>query len=148
VFELLSDPPEAMKTGDDRNLAGSSGMAYAFWPPFKRERTGAASFDLTGQWELEMKFAASKVKQTLVFEQQENEIIGTHTASMAPRDLSGTLHGNDIQFRSSYTGQGMRINYTFTGIVDGETMEGKVSLGEYGMADWKAKRREYQIPGR
>lgn len=148
AFEVLSDPPKAIRAEDAGNLTGSSGMAFAFWPPFKRERTGAASFDLTGQWDLEMNFAASTVKQTLVFEQQENELIGTHTASMAPRDLSGTLHGNDIQFRSSYTGQGMRINYTFTGAVNGDAMEGRVSLGEYGMADWKARRREYQIQGR
>lgn len=148
VFEVLSNPPGALKPEDVMELPGAAGMAYAFWPPFKMERNGAASFDVTGQWDVEMEFAVRSVKQTFIFEQKENELVGTHMANMAPRDLLGTLYGNDIQFRSSYTRQGMRINYTFTGMVDGDTMEGQVSLGEYGMADWKAKRYKFQPPGR
>ena len=49
--------------------------------------------------------------------------------------------------RSSYTEQGVRLNYTFTGTVDGDSMEGTVSLGEYGTARWKAARRAYRPPG-
>jgi D-glucosaminate-6-phosphate ammonia-lyase len=60
------------------------------------------------------------------------------------RNLAGTLHGRDIVLRSSYTQQGVRLNFTFTGTVSADSMEGSVSLGEYGTATWNAKRRAYR----
>lgn len=119
VFEVLSKPPQIAKA------------------------SSPAAFDLNGQWDLEMKFAASTVNQRLVFEQKGNDLAGTHYASFGERDLVGALHGRDILVRSSYTRQGVRLNFEFTGTVSGDTMEGRVSMGEYGMADWKAKRRTY-----
>ena len=106
--------------------------------------SGAPAFNLSGQWDLEMKFAAITENQTLVFEQEGNQLRGTHIASFAPRDLTGTLYGRDVLIRSSYTREGVRLNFEFTGTVAGDTMEGQVSMGEYGMASWKAKRRTYR----
>ena len=39
---------------------------------------------------------------------------------------------------------GGRLNFTFTGTVQNETMEGEVHLGEYGTARWKGRRYEYR----
>ena len=44
-------------------------------------------------------------------------MVGTHHASFATRDLAGTLRGRDLVLRSSYTQQGVRLNFTFTGTV-------------------------------
>lgn len=120
VFEVLSNPPRLPKP------------------------SGAPSFDLSGEWDLEMTFSASHVNQTLVFVQNGNDLAGTHYAFFAPRELTGTLYGSDILIRSSYTRTGVRLNFTFTGEVRGDTMEGQVSMGEYGMAEWKATRRGYK----
>lgn len=139
VFEVLSNPSRKVKPEN----ASEEGLAYAFWPPYMINSDEEATFDVSGEWDLKIKFTASRVPQTFVFEQEGNELKGTHTASMAPRNLSGFLHGREIMVRSSYTERGMRLNFTFTGTVDGDTMEGQVSLGEYGMADWKARRRNY-----
>lgn len=113
-------------------------------PPIIKRPSGAPVTDISGEWDLEMHFAASVVNQRLVFEQKDSALKGTHFASIGSREISGSLHGNEILMRSSYTLQGMRINYEFTGIVNGDTMEGKVSLSEYGMASWKAKRHIYK----
>jgi hypothetical protein len=94
-----------------------------------------------------MNFAASSVSQRFVFEQNGSDLIGTHYGSLAPRDFAGTLHGRDILIRSSYTNNGIRLNFEFTGIVSDTMMEGTVSLGEYGMVHWKASRRGYEPPG-
>jgi len=112
-----------------------------------KRAAGEAAFDLSGQWDLKMKFSASIVDQTLIIEQKGNEFIGTHIASIGSRDLDGTLHGKQITIRSSYTKDGVRINYTFTGIAEANTMQGKVSLSEYGDAEWTAKRHEYRPAG-
>lgn len=118
-------------------------------PPMIKRREGDPSFNLSGQWDLKMKFSASLVDQTLVIEQKnkESNFIGTHIASIGERDLEGTLHGNNVLIRSSYTKDGVRINYTFTGTVNGDTMSGKVSLSEYGEAEWSAKRHTYKLGG-
>ncbi len=90
-----------------------------------------------------MNFVASVVDETFMFEQEGTILMGTHHASRAPRQLSGTLHGNDILIRSSYAKEGVRLNFEFTGIVTEAKMEGEVSLGEYGMATWSAVRHDY-----
>lgn len=69
--------------------------------------------------------------QTLIIEQKGNEFIGTHLASIGSRDLDGTLHGKQCKV---YTKDGVRINYTFTGTADANTI-GKVSLSQYGDAN-------------
>src|SRR5690606_33392247 len=108
-------------------------------PPLKNEKPPA--FQVGGEWELEMKFSASTVVQAFAFEQKENALSGTHYASFADRKLTGSINGPDILVRSSYTEQGVRLNFEFSGTVKGDSMEGKVSMGEYGQATWKAKRR-------
>ncbi len=112
-------------------------------PPKITRPSGAAEFDLTGQWDLELRFTASTVKHTFALEQKGNVINGTQYGSIGSRDLHGSIYGKDILIRSSYTAEGARINYTFTGTINGGTMEGKVSLSEYGKAEWSAKRHTY-----
>lgn len=113
-------------------------------PPVIRRDEAPAAADISGEWDLEMIFAASTVNQRLVIQQENTELKGTHFASIGPREISGTLHGDTILMRSSYTLQGMRINFEFRGRVGADSMEGEVSLSEYGMASWRAKRHQYK----
>lgn len=133
-----------LNPGDAKFIAERVSEVLSNPVPPKPVATDAPAFDLSGQWDLEMHFSASVVEQKLVFEQQDSQLNGTHFASFGIRDLAGSLHGTDILFRSSYTKEGVRLNFEFTGSVSGNTeMGGDVSLGEYGMASWKAKRRTY-----
>ncbi|MCG2460309.1 aminotransferase class V-fold PLP-dependent enzyme [Flavobacteriaceae bacterium F89] len=120
VFEVLSDPPTLKRT------------------------VVKPAFDISGEWDLTIKFAAGISKQTFVFSQKDNDLAGTHYASYATRELKGNIQGNEILIRSSYTLNGVRLNFTFTGSVrENLKMEGDVSLSEYGEAKWSAIRREY-----
>lgn len=116
-------------------------------PPMIKRRGGDPAFNLSGQWDLTMKFSASNVAQTFIIEQKEkdSDFAGTHIASIGSRGLNGSLHGNNVLIRSSYTKDGVRINFTFTGSVEGDQMSGKVSLSEYGDAEWHAKRHSYNV---
>lgn len=101
--------------------------------------------DLSGQWDLTMHFSAGIAEQTIILEQDGNDLIGSQIGAIGLRDLKGSISGNNIMIRSSYTIDGVRINYEFTGLCDGASMEGKVSMGEYGNASWKAKRHAYRM---
>jgi L-seryl-tRNA(Ser) seleniumtransferase len=116
VYEILSNPP-TIKIPDE-----------------------APSQNLTGSWELEMKFYASAVKQTMKIAQNNNELTGVHTGAIGSRNLNGTIHGNEVLIRSAYGREGVRINITLTGKVIGNTMQGDAHLGEYGEATWTAQR--------
>jgi hypothetical protein len=134
--------PSQLEAGEERIIADRV-FEVLSKPPHIPKPSGPPSLDISGQWDLQMDFSASTVSQRFVFEQNGNDLIGTHYGSLAARDFAGTLYGRDILIRSSYTSNGVRLNFEFTGIVSDAMMEGTVSLGEYGMAHWKAKRREY-----
>lgn len=142
----ISISTSSLQAGEDKIIADRVFSILSNPPQIKRP-TGAPATDISGQWDLKMKFSASTVDQTLIIEQKDSNLIGTHIASIGPRDLDGTLHGNDVLIRSSYTKEGVRINFTFTGTVNGDTMNGKVSLSEYGDAEWTAKRHNYHPAG-
>ncbi|NND06410.1 MAG: aminotransferase class V-fold PLP-dependent enzyme [Saprospiraceae bacterium] len=134
--------PSQLESGEEQIIANRL-FEILSKPPTISKATPTPAFDINGQWELNMHFCASSVDQTLFLEQEAHKLSGTHIGSYAARNLSGTLHGNNILIRSSYTGDGTRLNFEFSGIVDGDHMEGNVSLGEYGMAKWTAKRKTY-----
>jgi len=131
-----------LKAGEEKIIADNI-LVILSNPPKISKPSDPAAFDLSGQWDLEMRFTASIVNQRLVFKQNGNYLTGTHYASFGARDLEGSIYGRNILIRSSYTLQGVRLNFEFSGIVSGGTMEGPVNMGEYGMADWKAKKRNY-----
>lgn len=135
--------PSSLRDGDERLIAER--LLEIFQNPVPKERAaGTTDHQIGGQWLLEMNFAASSVNQSLVFEQQGSLLKGIHSSLVGERELSGHLNGNTILFRSSYTREGTRINYEFSGQLSGDTMSGAVNMGEYGMASWKATRRKYR----
>lgn len=128
-----------LETGEEKIIADRVFKVLAD-PPVMNKNMASPEYNITGAWDLEMMFVASQVKQKFIFNQQGNDLSGTHEASYASRALTGHLAGNNILVRSSYTTQGVRLNFEFTGVVKDDEMEGRASMGEYGMAEWKAKR--------
>jgi uncharacterized pyridoxal phosphate-dependent enzyme len=139
----ISIVPYQLDAGEERVIAD---RVYAVLsnPPRKPQRTDAPAFDVGGQWDVAVKFVHGSANQTFGLEQKGAALVGSHIGSFAMRNLAGTLHGRDIVLRSSYTQQGVRLNFTFTGTVSADSMEGSVSLGEYGTGAWKATRRAYR----
>ncbi|HVY75303.1 MAG TPA: aminotransferase class V-fold PLP-dependent enzyme [Puia sp.] len=117
-------------------------------PPKLDKPSGAAAFDVGGQWDMELKFVAETATQTLVLDQQGNHLNGTHFGSYATRDLEGEIYGNKIMFRSAYTLNGVRLDFEFRGEVSSnDAMGGTLSLSEYRTASWTAKRHQYKVHG-
>ncbi len=98
---------------------------------------------VTGQWEVHVEFLRGSAQHTLVLEQNGANLLGTHHGEILSGDLRGTVAGNEVQFRTVHRYEGTHLSYAFTGKVDGDTIEGKVGLGEYGEAKWTAKRHKY-----
>jgi hypothetical protein len=97
--------------------------------------------DLSGRWDVEIRYAAGSASHTLHLHQNGNRIAGRHQGNFLVRDISGTLDGNTLALASLVTEQhGDALTYRFNGTVDGATMSGTLDLGEYLTATWTARK--------
>lgn len=135
-----------LEAGEERVIADRL-HAILSAPPTMPTRRDAPALDVSGQWDVSMTFVSGNGTCSFALEQDGSTVRGTHYGRFATRDLAGTLHGTDVLLRSSYTENGVRLNYTFTGVTTADTMKGEVGLGEYGTATWTAVRRTYLRPG-
>jgi L-seryl-tRNA(Ser) seleniumtransferase len=100
--------------------------------------------DLSGRWDVEIQFAASKTTHVLHITQKGSRLQGTHQGEFIARDLSGEIRGDGVEF-ASFQGEshGDSLSYRFSGKVSAETMSGALDMGEYLGATWTARRRPY-----
>jgi hypothetical protein len=90
-----------------------------------------------------MDYVRGSSLHSLAIEQSGTTLAGTHRGEYLAGDLRGSVAGDAVHFRSSHKVQGTELGYHFKGRVEGDTMTGTVSLGEYGDAKWTAKRHKY-----
>ena len=100
--------------------------------------------NLSGQWEIEIQYAASKTLHTVHLEQNGNQLQGTHRGNFLARDIAGTISGDAVSLASNVTERhGDSLRYRFSGKVAGDTMSGALDMGEYLGAVWTARRRVF-----
>jgi uncharacterized pyridoxal phosphate-dependent enzyme len=101
----------------------------------------APAADLTGRWDVRIKYTAGTSSHVLHLRQRNADIDGTHQGEFVSRPLSGTISGSDVRVRSSYGERsGDSLQFTFTGKVSGDRIEGTLDMGEYLGATWVATR--------
>jgi seryl-tRNA(Sec) selenium transferase len=152
VFALRGEPdptrtgvvvnPYMLAAGEERVVAErlhgllSSPRRSAADPP------AAPGADLTGQWDVQIEYAASTSHHTLSLRQRGKDLDGAHGGDFVSRDLTGTIDGDAVQVRSHLgESSGDALSYTFSGKVKGDEMAGTLDLGEYLGARWSARRR-------
>lgn len=134
-----------MADGDEKIVAdrifGILSARHEWKPP---ESPKPPASDLSGRWEVEITFAASKSTHLVLVTQQGNRLEGVHQGDFTARDLTGAVSADSVQF-SSYVGEGHgeALSYRFTGRIAGETMSGTLDMGEYLSASWTAKKKPY-----
>jgi D-glucosaminate-6-phosphate ammonia-lyase len=133
-----------MASGDEQVVAERVHALLSKPPKFDAPHAPSGEpANVTGQWEAHVEFLRGSAQHTLVLEQRGASLVGTHHGEILSGDLHGTVAGNEVHFRTVHPYEGTELSYAFTGKVDGDTIEGKVGLGEYGEAKWTAKRHQY-----
>jgi seryl-tRNA(Sec) selenium transferase len=113
----------------------------------KSEEIKPPSQNLGGRWDMVVDFFTSKSEHQLLIEKQDgNWIQGSHKGDFAVREMIGTIEGDQVKLRSNYNAPGANIVFTFTGTVNGDTMTGKIHMGEYLTSSFTAKRHAYNSP--
>jgi uncharacterized pyridoxal phosphate-dependent enzyme len=97
--------------------------------------------DLSGPWEIEIQYTASKTIHRLHLQQNGNQLEGTQRGNFLARDIAGTISGDVVSLTSNVTERhGDALRYAFTGTVAGNTMSGVLDMGEYLKATWVGRR--------
>lgn len=111
------------------------------------EPVKAPAADLTGQWKVEIAYAASTGRHTLHLQQRGNDLVGTHQGDFVARDVSGTINGSAVSLASRVTERtGDSLEYRFKGEFAGDALSGTLDMGEYRTATWTATRHTYGAP--
>jgi hypothetical protein len=74
---------------------------------------------------------------------QEGEKLTGHYTSQVLGDatVTGTIKGQQIELSFNVEVQGFGLHVIYTGTVDGNTMKGKISLGELGDGTFTGKKQ-------
>jgi L-seryl-tRNA(Ser) seleniumtransferase len=134
--------PYMMSPGDEKVVADRLHALLSNPPRLPAAPPPAApAADLGGQWDVRVEYAAGDSRHRLSLRQRGNDLDGSHTGDFVTRDLTGTIDGDKVRFRSAYGENGDSIAYTFAGTVTGDQMGGTLDMGEYLGARWTAQRR-------
>jgi hypothetical protein len=105
------------------------------------EAPAAPIANLSGRWEVEIQYSASRGTHTLHLQQTGNRLEGTHQGEFLARDIAGTISGDTVRLASVVTARhGDALTYRFSGRVAGDTLSGSLNMGEYLTAAWTARR--------
>ncbi len=138
--------PYMMSPGDEKVVADRLYAALSKPPRFADPEPPPAGTPAAvgGQWELRLEFGRGSANHSVVLEQDGAKLVGTHHGEFYSGDLTGTVAGNTVRFRSSHRVQGTRLSYDFTGQLDGDHLAGTLNMGEYGETSWTAQKHKYQ----
>ena len=99
--------------------------------------------DVTGKWVLEVSTQAGGTTMPTVTLKQEGEKLTGHYSSLTlgETDITGTVKGQQIEFAFDASAQGFALHVIYTGTIKGNTMSGKISLGELGDGTFTGKKQ-------
>ena len=100
----------------------------------------AADVNVTGKWTMTVETQAGAGSPTFDLKQDGETVTGQYSGQLGEAPVAGTVKGAEISMSFKVSGQGQELVVTYTGTVEGDTMKGKVSLGEFGEGTFTGKK--------
>ncbi len=107
----------------------------------RADRKVPAAVDLSGRWNLEVRYVRGTEIHAVFLEQKDGRLRGTHYGETLTGPVTGRVEGNELEFRSAQAYEGTTLEFVFQGRAAGDSIDGEVDLGEYGKASWKATKQ-------
>ena len=133
--------PYMMEAGEERIIADA--IHQGLTQPGHYENPVLPSgvpTQIQGSWAVAVQYSRGAGAQQFSLKQNGNEITGVQQGEIYTATLKGSIHGSQIELRSTMAVSGYALEWTFQGIAQGNAMAGTVDLGEYGKATWNAVR--------
>lgn len=129
-----------MKEGEDQIVANRIFEILSRKRSPKSVAMTAPAANLSGKWNVNVRYFNSTVKHIFSIQQDGNWINGTHKGDFDIRDISGTIEGNQIKLSSVLRLPGDQITFYFSGTVSGDSLTGDIHMGEYRTAKFTASK--------
>ena len=100
----------------------------------------AADVNVTGTWTMQVETQAGSGTPTFTLKQEGTTVTGHYKGQLGEAPVMGTVKGNEVTLNYKVSAQGADLSVTYTGTVEGDTIKGKVSLGELGDGTFTGKR--------
>ena len=86
----------------------------------------AQAVDVSGKWNMKVETNAGSGTPVFVLKQTGETVTGTYTGQLGEAEVTGTLKEKEIklEFKAG------EYNIVYTGTVEGNTMKGKVAIGD------------------
>ncbi len=129
-----------MMQPEDHKIAAQAIHALLSKPPKIENpvQPSGATAQIAGKWDVRMEYLRGESTHHFSVEQSGNSVSGEHRGETLTGNLRGSVYGNEVTMRSSQQIQGTSLSYDFRGTAAGNSMNGTVSLAEYGQARWTA----------
>lgn len=100
----------------------------------------AADANVAGEWTMTVETQAGTGSPTFSLKQDGANVTGTYKGQLGEAPVTGTVKGNEVTLNYTISAQGQSLAVTYSGTVDGATMKGKVSLGDFGDGTFTGKK--------
>jgi len=100
----------------------------------------AADTNVTGEWDFMVETQAGSGSPHFSLKQDGANVTGNYKGQLGEAPVTGTLKGNELTLDFKVNAQGTDLAITYVGTVDGDTIKGKVTLGELGEGTFTGKK--------
>ena len=89
-----------------------------------------------------IRFVRGEATHSMQVDQDGEVLQGRYRSQYGECTMEGCVEGDKIRLRVPMHYQAVGATYVFEGTLEGETLQGRVDLGEYWQGEWEAKRVE------
>ena len=90
--------------------------------------------NMAGNWLVTIQYVRGVGEQHFVLKQDGDKVTGEQKGEIFNATLAGKVTANHVLLTSTMPANGYEVNFTFSGVVNGDQFAGDVKLGEYGPA--------------
>ena len=101
----------------------------------------AADANVAGEWDLTVESPAGTGTPHFSLKQDGANITGTYKGALGEAPVTGAVKGNDVTIKFQVDAQGMEMEVIYKGTVEGSTMSGTVTLGDFGEGKFTGKKK-------
>jgi len=110
------------------------GLALLSAPPV------SAQADAAGEWTVSFTAPLGMMEFTMIVAQNGAKLTGHLTSDIGEFPLTGTVDGNQVTILWTLNDQGKAIEITFSGKLEGDSIQGTAKLGNIGQGPMSAER--------
>lgn len=100
----------------------------------------AADANVSGEWDFAVETQAGPGTPHFSLKQDGTTLSGTYKGALGEAPVTGAVKGNEVTISFKASAQGADMTVVYQGTVEGDTMKGTVSLGDFGEGTFTGKK--------